>query len=850
VIVVSLAAAGRAPGGDTESRGDHGSHITALAPVVILAEGFHQISGIAVDAAGSVLVTDRAQGTLTRVGASGRSTTLVRHLHDPLGVAVEADGGILVLEQGGGRILRVGGGSTVYPLVSGLKQPRALAIGPDGQIWVAAEGTIGRLEAGRVVPFAAGFVSVRAIAVDRSAVYVAMRRLAHEHGRTRTTLVRVPVTGDGTSGVQEAVLSDQRLRATGVAIDAMGDTFIGAAANSGKTGVILKAGAATRTTVFADGLMGAVAVAFLPGGDLIAAETGSRGRLVRFRAPSAPDVDAVTFTNRIPAVIGGTAEPGHLIQLFAELHETATASTLTDAVTGDFTISVPVAPNGGTDMFVRATAAGGAGLVGPPRSIHVVHDDHIPRVTITEPQLNTYSRGVVPLRATAEDDGSGIKAVRLMLDDAVVAAIDNAEGAGPVVASTSLDAASVAEGSHTITAVASDRAGNSSSMAQLLLVDRTAPETLIVSGPSPETADTAVSFVAEAVDALSPAFTFSWRLDEAAWSLFGPVPTITVSNLAAGPHRFEIRARDTAGNEDATPAVYLFTVIALTIHIIEPAQGAIVTTTSLWVRGTVQSGGREVSVTIPVPAAVRAMTGLDVLPAAVEGGMFAAELPLLVPGGATAIAATADDGQGSKASDTVTVSVGDTFDSPGRLRAFPDAGVAPHTVRFGVSASDDTARYQVDLDSDGIVDFEGPTLVGQDFVYTRPGVYVATVTAITSDGQASVFRTAVQVYDGGLLNERLRAAWRGFKDALGAGDVPVATSFIHSGRRARWADVFRQFTPEMFAAVDTVFSDITVLEVSPNRIECEMIREENGVSYSFPVSFERDADGRWRLWQF
>ena len=61
--------------------------ISSLARVEILASGFKTISGVAVEASGSVLITDRAKGTLTRIDASGNRHRLLARLHKPLGVA-------------------------------------------------------------------------------------------------------------------------------------------------------------------------------------------------------------------------------------------------------------------------------------------------------------------------------------------------------------------------------------------------------------------------------------------------------------------------------------------------------------------------------------------------------------------------------------------------------------------------------------------------------------------------------------------------------------------------------------------------------------------------------------------
>jgi hypothetical protein len=48
--------------------------------------------------------------------------------------------------------------------------------------------------------------------------------------------------------------------------------------------------------------------------------------------------------------------------------------------------------------------------------------------------------------------------------------------------------------------------------------------------------------------------TYSWRLDGGAWSPYTAATQAALPPLAAGSHRFEVRARDSAGNVDPTPA--------------------------------------------------------------------------------------------------------------------------------------------------------------------------------------------------------------------------------------------------------------------------------------------------------
>jgi hypothetical protein len=171
-------------------------------------------------------------------------------------------------------------------------------------------------------------------------------------------------------------------------------------------------------------------------------------------------------------------------------------------------------------------------------------------------------------------------------------------------------------------------------------------------------------------------------------------------------------------------------------------------------------------------------------------------------------------------------------------------------VRLSAHGIPSGSDYSLDLESDGHANEEGNGLPRGEYVYTRPGVHVATLTTTAPDGQVQVTRGLIEVYDRPQLEARLAAVWDGFKAAMRAADVTAAASFVHRDRRAAWAGYFARLTPAQLAATDTFFADLTVVEVAPGRVECEMMRDQDGLRYSFPVSFAVDADGGWKLWQF
>ena len=112
------------------------------------------------------------------------------------------------------------------------------------------------------------------------------------------------------------------------------------------------------------------------------------------------------------------------------------------------------------------------------------------------------------------------------------------------------------EGSHSFTVQATDAAGNVEPVPAMVAwtVDRTPPETRIDAGPAPLTKATNASFAFSADEAAA----FECSLDGSAFaSCDAPAG---YDRLGEGPHTFEVRATDTAGNTDDSPANVAWTI--------------------------------------------------------------------------------------------------------------------------------------------------------------------------------------------------------------------------------------------------------------------------------------------------
>lgn len=118
--------------------------------------------------------------------------------------------------------------------------------------------------------------------------------------------------------------------------------------------------------------------------------------------------------------------------------------------------------------------------------------------------------------------------------------------------------AGLGDGSHTFDVRARDTAGNidSTPASRTFTVDTTAPDTAIESGPTGVTGDSTPTFTFSA----SEAGTFECRVDAGTWGSCSSPHELGA--LTDGEHTLEVRAVDTVGNTDATPASRSFTVDA------------------------------------------------------------------------------------------------------------------------------------------------------------------------------------------------------------------------------------------------------------------------------------------------
>jgi parallel beta-helix repeat protein len=191
---------------------------------------------------------------------------------------------------------------------------------------------------------------------------------------------------------------------------------------------------------------------------------------------------------------------------------------------------------------VRATDTAGNVDASPASSVWTV-DTTPPQTTVASGPPAHTNDPTPTFELAASEDGSSFEC---SLDGTTWTSCDASHTTGPL-----------ADGDHTLAARATDPAGNTdlSPATYAFTVDTAAPETEVDSGPPPFTNDPTPSFTFAASESGS---SFECSLDGVAWTAC-PQDYVT-SELADDAHTLSVRATDLAGNTDASPATWAFTV--------------------------------------------------------------------------------------------------------------------------------------------------------------------------------------------------------------------------------------------------------------------------------------------------
>lgn len=534
-------------------------------------------------------------------------------------------------------------------------------------------------------------------------------------------------------------------------------------------------------------------------------------------SPLSPDLDtAVGFTNDPAYTLSGTAEPNREIRVY---RNDALQGSVTSDANGAFALGVTLATG---DNLLYANAVNGAEESLPYKTHTVVLDQTPPVITLTSPTdgaLVNYATFVGQLDKPATVTVNG--------EPATV----NADNSFTHVLG------GLPQGSNSATIIATDRAGNSSTMNVNFTLDSTPPAT-------PDTGQITVGTVSGGQVTVSGPAGGATEGDTVTLTNSRTGQSVQTTVAADGSYSAQIGAQagdkialtlsDVAGN--ATPSRILQvagTAPDLGLNITFPTDGQIVDDDSVRVSGTYE-GTANIGIRVNGTTAQRI------------GSVFCAgDIPLVAGANTLEISAVAPDGTTT----TRTVTVTSNGTSTLGLTVDQEAGFAPLTVTFGVD--DNTGKtltaLDYDFDNNGSVDYStSDPAEAVSHTYTAPGCYTAVVTATASDASTFTSNRTISVQEpNDAVGEVLGVYYRMLGN-LRNNDIPAALTAFAATSQGRYQALFDSLSTSLAAVVDQLGTPSEV-RVSDGFAVITVVRDKNGLPVAYTVNLIRTESGLWRI---
>ncbi len=242
-----------------------------------------------------------------------------------------------------------------------------------------------------------------------------------------------------------------------------------------------------------------------------------------------------------------------------------------------------------TSPWDTTTAADGAHTLGATisdgrsktgsDSESVVVDNTAPTTSVTAPSANASATASLVAKANASD-AFGVQSVRFSIDGTPAGVpIAQPDAPGSYIYSTTLDISTLANGSHSLTSIATDGAGNTSTSAGVTFNVGTAPPAVTVSAPLDWSYASKVVAVAATVTGGAGPFSAQLLVDGTAVGTPDTTAPYTfkwdTTNVVSGSHTLAVSTTDSL-NRSATSAVVheLVDNVAPTALIVQPTANA------------------------------------------------------------------------------------------------------------------------------------------------------------------------------------------------------------------------------------------------------------------------------------
>jgi hypothetical protein len=404
---------------------------------------------------------------------------------------------------------------------------------------------------------------------------------------------------------------------------------------------------------------------------------------VDLTAPAAPLIETpavdVSSTNPRPS-ISGSAEPDSTITVYDDGVQIGTATT--DG-SGDWSFT-PTSDLSEGPHPLTVTATDPAGNVSDDSNTRTLTVDTTAPFApvINFPASDGVTNDATPTIGGTAEPNSSIK----IYDGATVVGTAIADGSG---AWTFTPSSNLSEGPHAFHATATDAAGNVStnSNVRTLTVDTVTPVSQITVHPTTVSNNPTPSFQFTSTDGTA---TFECRLDSG--SFIACVSPQTVGPLSDGPHTFEVRAKDPAGNTESPAQSFSWTVDTTPPSkpvVTSPAASALLTDDTPTISGTAEPNS-QVQVFVDGNSIGTATTN--------GSGAWTITAPHLTDGPHNTTARATDTvGNVGAVSDPVAFTL-DTTAPDGSVAKQTGTGENGGNPTFDISTSDGTATIRCSLD--------------------------------------------------------------------------------------------------------------------------------------------------------
>jgi len=214
-------------------------------------------------------------------------------------------------------------------------------------------------------------------------------------------------------------------------------------------------------------------------------------------------------------------------------------------------------------------------------SIDVISDTASPTVIISSPSNNSVlNTATIAVSGTASDAGSGVQKVGVSVDGGAFATVTG-------TSSWSYTTSALSDGTHTITARATDNAGNTKETSIKVISDTTPPAIAITSPADGETFNTS-SIIVSGTASDARLDKVEVKVGSGGWQTASGTTSWSLQvTLSEGSNTISARATDTAGNIKEASINIISDTAPPAIAITSPANGTVFTTTSpITVSGT------------------------------------------------------------------------------------------------------------------------------------------------------------------------------------------------------------------------------------------------------------------------